>query len=340
MLAAAPSRTKIRASSLWMTSARSSGSGSAHIASTAPRCRFSIGTTRRRPTTRALPLYFATLIPLLLINIGSRELIPLLPLLPLLRSVLTRFVNLLCLWWKALDETQRLPPAERAAPSLLPPGLPRAIVARPLCYLYPRLHHSNVALRTCFLDDALAATLDAALAPTPSSPPSPPPRVDVIVLGAGFDSRSLRFARRYDTADVRWFEVDLPAVRSNDMIQLATPPTCQHANMPACQHANMPTCPHANMPTCQHANMPTCQHERISRRGYETDSSQGGDFSAAGDMSCPMVSFSFLLSGGISVGFAAAAAAAAALFAAWIRCCCSAHLRSPLVGCEAKRSEA
>ena len=95
-------------------------------------------------------------------------------------------VNLLCLWWKALDESRRRPAAERVSRRMLPPSA-RWLVARPLCWLYPRLHHQNVALRTAFLDRALADALAGA-----ARAGGGVERLSVVVLGAGFDARALR----------------------------------------------------------------------------------------------------------------------------------------------------
>lgn len=101
---------------------------------------------------------------------------------------------------------------------LLPPVF-RWIVQFPLSWLYPNLHHQNVAMRTVFLDEALSREIYSTdqdehglLAPS----------VQVITLGAGYDPRSLRYLFNNSNAHipVDFFEIDLPAVAKSRMAML------------------------------------------------------------------------------------------------------------------------
>lgn len=81
------------------------------------------------------------------------------------------------------------------------PSITRLIVGLPFCWLYPNLHHQNVALRTAFLDNSLLEILDVSCGGVLNgSILTPVDRLNeesvttrVITLGAGFDTRSLRF---------------------------------------------------------------------------------------------------------------------------------------------------
>lgn len=108
--------------------------------------------------------------------------------------------NLAVLWWKAIG-------GDKVAFDLLP-SLTRNIVRWPLRLLFPRLHHQNVALRTKFLDKALLEE---------EGYRSKQEKVAVISLGAGFDTRSIRFLNGMVKGDVTgagmdFFELDLPEV--------------------------------------------------------------------------------------------------------------------------------
>ena len=108
--------------------------------------------------------------------------------------------NLAVLWWKAIG-------GDKVAFDLLP-SLSRNIVRWPLRLLFPRLHHQNVALRTKFLDKALLEE---------EGYRSKQEKVAVISLGAGFDTRSIRFLNGMVKGDVTgagmdFFELDLPEV--------------------------------------------------------------------------------------------------------------------------------
>ena len=128
--------------------------------------------------------------------------------------------NLAILWCKAISGNRlgsRLWD-EAIAFDLLPPIF-RWIVQFPLCWLYPNLHHQNVALRTAFLDSALKSELSSSSNDTLlTSTPSPSCKyARVIVLGSGHDTRSLRFANMksiINTVDLQpeFWEIDLPSV--------------------------------------------------------------------------------------------------------------------------------
>ena len=85
-------------------------------------------------------------------------------------------------WLKAIGGNRRGSGCEDdgLAYSLLPP-VTRRVVGRPLCYLYPPLHHQNIAMRTAFLDRAVRAELARGEGAS-----------TVVVLGAGFDMRPWR----------------------------------------------------------------------------------------------------------------------------------------------------
>ena len=135
-------------------------------------------------------------------------------------------LNLAVLWWKAISGNRLGSTTFDGfiAHDLLP-SFTRMIVGFPLCWLYPNLHHQNVALRTAFLDSALFAavendsilsTKDAAALPVTKTRQIP----RIITLGAGFDTRSLRFGSNNTITEKRsdnkmtgdFYEVDLPAV--------------------------------------------------------------------------------------------------------------------------------
>ena len=99
-------------------------------------------------------------------------------------------VNLQVLWNKALAGNCGLTDDELARAML--PASSRWLIGRPLCWLYPRFHHALIAERTRYIDAAIA---DAALQPSDC----------VVSLGAGFDTRALRYSGS-------WVEIDLPDV--------------------------------------------------------------------------------------------------------------------------------
>lgn len=96
------------------------------------------------------------------------------------------------------------------------PAFTRNIVAFPLAWLYPNLHHQNVALRTAYLDEKISEEVGRVGSKS----------VFVVVLGAGFDTRSLRLSTSFPSAS--WFELDLPDVvqqkrRMLDRFQMRRP---------------------------------------------------------------------------------------------------------------------
>ena len=123
-------------------------------------------------------------------------------------------VNLMVCWlkaiggnhWRGIDDSG-------LSYDLLPP-VTRRIVSKPLASLYPLLHHQNVLLRSAYLDKLVTTALDDGSS-----------NADVVVvLGAGFDLRSLRLSSR-GAERARWVEVDLPHViqqRSRLLSRLAS----------------------------------------------------------------------------------------------------------------------
>lgn len=110
------------------------------------------------------------------------------------------FINLPVLWWKAIAGNRYGSKLyDNGVAFDLLPSFTRLIVAFPFCYLYPKLHHQNVALRTAFLDNALSKELKDVES------------ANVIVLGAGYDTRSLRFLQKKNNKH-DFFEFDFPSV--------------------------------------------------------------------------------------------------------------------------------
>jgi len=118
--------------------------------------------------------------------------------------------NLAVLWWKAISANRwgSLLWDNGITFDLLPPIF-RRLVQFPLSFLYPNLHHQNIAMRTVFLDDALRSEI-LNIENNQNS------KVRVIILGSGYDSRSLRFLNtiesEFNTSNVDFFEFDLPSV--------------------------------------------------------------------------------------------------------------------------------
>mmetsp|Transcript_23698 Transcript_23698/g.22810 ORF Transcript_23698/g.22810 Transcript_23698/m.22810 type:complete len:392 (-) Transcript_23698:111-1286(-) len=156
-------------------------------------------------------------------------------------------LNLAVLWWKAIAGNNIFSSTFDGfiAYDLLP-HFTRMIVGLPFVWFYPNLHHSNVALRTAFLDNSLLQVTDEERlindvkgivndieGMESSSPIKSEVKPRVITLGAGFDTRSLRFAHidgetqptsnkkevnsinRSLKAD--FYELDLPSVVSQKM---------------------------------------------------------------------------------------------------------------------------
>jgi hypothetical protein len=97
------------------------------------------------------------------------------------------FLNLSVAWWKAMAGNRRgaVTADGGLAWDMLPP-LTRWVLAYPLCLLFPRLHHQNVALRTAYLDSACRAEMKWAAEKGKA--------VRLVSLGAGFDTRSFKLA--------------------------------------------------------------------------------------------------------------------------------------------------
>ena len=114
-------------------------------------------------------------------------------------------LSLAVLWWKALSGNDMSSPAYDGGLSydLLPRGT-RIVVSRRLRRFYPRLHHANVEIRTAYLDRAIANAANEARQADPTK------RIRLIMLGGGYDIRSLKLRQRglVDQA----VELDLPDV--------------------------------------------------------------------------------------------------------------------------------
>jgi len=116
--------------------------------------------------------------------------------------------NLAVLWWKAISANRwgSCLWDDGITFDLLPPIF-RRLVQFPLSWFYPNLHHQNIAIRTVFLDDALQSEISNSLNIENA-------KVRVVVLGSGYDSRSLRFlnSKFNNSTKVDFFEFDLPSV--------------------------------------------------------------------------------------------------------------------------------
>jgi O-methyltransferase involved in polyketide biosynthesis len=115
------------------------------------------------------------------------------------------YVNLQVCWLKAIAGHQA-GGDDGLAYDLLPP-VTRLVVAPPVATrFFPRLHHQNVALRTAYLDRAVAAAIEDTAATD---------AVTVVTLGGGFDLRSLRLEqpdKAQRATPTAWVEIDLPHV--------------------------------------------------------------------------------------------------------------------------------
>ena len=122
-------------------------------------------------------------------------------------------VNYQCVWWKAMAANDRRSPVfdEGLAYDLLPSAT-RWAVASPFVSWYPRFHHANVELRTAYLDQAMEQVLSSL---------QPQKKVRLVLLGGGYDLRSIRMAQKYNATPTtstttsiiaETIEVDLPPV--------------------------------------------------------------------------------------------------------------------------------
>eukprot|EP00804_Cyclotella_cryptica_P014996 CCRYP_000607-RB/>CCRYP_000607-RB protein AED:0.05 eAED:0.05 QI:84/1/1/1/1/1/4/494/482 len=120
---------------------------------------------------------------------------------------------LACLWWKAISGNDASSPVydHRLAYDLLPP-VTRWIVHPTLCAWYPRLHHANVEIRTAYLDKAVSkiiaeichdyraenkTTNAISTTITTTQQGSCPIKIRFIVMGGGYDTRSLKLMEHY-----------------------------------------------------------------------------------------------------------------------------------------------
>lgn len=115
-------------------------------------------------------------------------------------------LNLLCLWWKALSGNDSNSPVhdDRLSYDLLP-SITRKIVSPKMIRWYPRLHHSNVELRTAFLDRSIMKYINDIQSSTDKQK-----KIRLISFGAGYDLRSIKFMERNLVDEV--VEIDLPEV--------------------------------------------------------------------------------------------------------------------------------
>ena len=124
------------------------------------------------------------------------------------------FVNYQCVWWKALSGNDKASPLfDRGwAYDMLPP-VTRWAVASTFVPLYPRYHHANVELRTAYLDQAMKTIVQRQIAPHPEIR-----KIRLVLLGCGYDLRSLKMAHNYGTQQCHYemelIELDLPDVIS------------------------------------------------------------------------------------------------------------------------------
>jgi len=107
-------------------------------------------------------------------------------------------VNLMVVWLKALSGNRLDGMADGGISYAFLPPITRWLVGPLVAWLYPRLQHQNIAMRSSFLERAVEAELQAANVGAAA----------LVALGAGFDGRSLRYA----TSEMACVELDLPEV--------------------------------------------------------------------------------------------------------------------------------
>ena len=114
-------------------------------------------------------------------------------------------LSLAVLWWKALSGNDKSSPAydDGLSYDLLPRGS-RAVVSKRLRRFYPRLHHANVEIRTAYLDRAIANVVNEVRKEDTTK------RIRLIMLGCGYDIRSLKLRQRGFIDEA--VEFDLPDV--------------------------------------------------------------------------------------------------------------------------------
>lgn len=117
------------------------------------------------------------------------------------------FINLPVLWWKAIASQRWGILNDGGIAFDLLPSFTRNIVRFPFCYLFPKLHHQNVALRTVYLDNALNSELQNE------------EEANIIVLGSGYDTRAIRFLQHNQNHE--FFEIDFPNVIKSKALMLS-----------------------------------------------------------------------------------------------------------------------
>ena len=116
--------------------------------------------------------------------------------------------SLKCLWCKALASKDTTSPVYDLGIAYdMLPSKSRWIIALPN-RIYPRLIHYNIELRTAYLDDAVRQV----------RADHPDKKIRLITLGAGYDTRSVRFLTK-NTIDEAW-ELDIKDVLDSKMIML------------------------------------------------------------------------------------------------------------------------
>ena len=115
-------------------------------------------------------------------------------------------VNLSVLWWKAITGNRKgsATDDQGVAYDMLP-DVTRTVVAWPWVWLYPNLHSQNVAIRTVFLNRLVEDEIKQYHQQYGEG-------VNVVTLGAGFDTRSVSLASKAKAGTVTCAEVDLPCV--------------------------------------------------------------------------------------------------------------------------------
>ena len=122
-------------------------------------------------------------------------------------------LNLAVLWWKSISGNRKgTIVADGGIAYDFLPSFTRLLVSFPLAYLYPNLHHQNVAIRTRYLDTMIKTEIASIRKAYGSEE-----LIDIVVLGSGFDPRAVKFLgnaeeRGEEIGLVNWSEVDLPEV--------------------------------------------------------------------------------------------------------------------------------
>ena len=115
-------------------------------------------------------------------------------------------VNLSVLWWKAITGNKKgsVTDDQGLAYDLLP-DLTRMVVSWPWAWFYPNLHSQNVAIRTLYLNKLIDEELQLYKKLYGDT-------VQVVTLGAGFDTRSVALAAKDASGCLSCAEIDLPSV--------------------------------------------------------------------------------------------------------------------------------